>query len=132
MDRGLDAEPLGGVEHSGSRWHADLPAVDGQGDHGRYLISHTPPAAVAQALVPAVSRLVSTQIAGVRLCRTKSVPMSGDAPGRSACATASTSTGSWADHLDGVVLARLAAHVAAGAETLVHLVLLIRTIRDRA
>ena len=42
---------------------------------------------VAQALVPAVSRLVSTLFVGVRRCRTKSVPMSGDAAGRSACAT---------------------------------------------
>jgi hypothetical protein len=38
-----------------------------------------PSADVAQALVPAVSRLVSTRF------RTKSVTMSGDAAGRSAC-----------------------------------------------
>ena len=44
-------------------------------------------ASVAQALVPAVSRLVSTRFAGVTRCRTKSVPRSGDAAGRSACAT---------------------------------------------
>src|ERR1019366_8380060 len=43
--------------------------------------------AVAQALVPAVSRLVSTRVAGLARCRAKSVPMSGDAAGRSACAT---------------------------------------------
>src|ERR1035438_6215314 len=43
--------------------------------------------AVAQALVPAVSRLVSTGGAGRAGCRAKSVPMSGDAAGRSACAT---------------------------------------------
>src|ERR1017187_2052123 len=35
-------------------------------------------------------------------------------------------------HLDGIVLARLAAHVAARAEALVHLVLFIRTIRNGA
>src|ERR1035441_7535138 len=43
--------------------------------------------AVAQALVPAVSRLVSTGVAGLARCRAKSVPMSGDAGGRRACAT---------------------------------------------
>src|ERR1017187_8798929 len=43
--------------------------------------------AVAQALLPAVSRLVSTRFACVARCRIKSVPMSGDAAGRSACAT---------------------------------------------
>ena len=50
-------------------------------------ISHSSSADVAQALVPAVSRLVSTRVAGVTRCRTKSVPMSGDAAGMSACAT---------------------------------------------
>src|ERR1035437_4687470 len=43
------------------------------------------PPLVAQALLPAVSRLVSTR------CRPKSVPMSGDAAGRSACATRASS-----------------------------------------
>src|ERR1035438_9856372 len=43
--------------------------------------------AVAQALVPAVSRLVSTGVAGLARCRAKSFPMGGDAAGRSACAT---------------------------------------------
>src|ERR1017187_5932933 len=47
---------------------------------------------VAQALVPAVSRLVSTRLACVTRCRTKSVPMSGDAAGTSACATSSART----------------------------------------
>src|ERR1039458_10131237 len=42
---------------------------------------------VAQALVPAVSRLVSTRGAGVARRRTKSVPLSGDSPGMSAGAT---------------------------------------------
>jgi hypothetical protein len=42
---------------------------------------------VAQALAPAVSRLISTLFVGVTRCRTKSVPMSGDAAGMSACAT---------------------------------------------
>src|ERR1035441_10171413 len=50
--------------------------------------STNPSADVAQALVPAVSRLVSTRFAGGTRCRTKSVPRSGDAAGRSACATA--------------------------------------------
>jgi len=50
-------------------------------------ISHNPSADVAQALVPAVSRLVSTHFAGEAQCRTRSVPMSGDAAGMSACAT---------------------------------------------
>src|ERR1035437_6327580 len=49
--------------------------------------SHNPSADVAQALVPAVSRLVSTRAACVTRCRTKSVPLSGDAAGMSACAT---------------------------------------------
>src|ERR1019366_795130 len=53
--------------------------------------SHNPSAEVAQGVpsgpVPAVSRLVSTLLAGVTLFRTKSVPMSGDAAGMSACAT---------------------------------------------
>src|ERR1019366_5643007 len=48
-------------------------------------------APVAQALVPAVSRLVSTLVAGVTRCRTKNVPTSGDAAGRSACATSYSS-----------------------------------------
>src|SRR5450759_4204835 len=43
---------------------------------------------VAQALLPAVSRFLSTLFAGITRCRIKSVPMSGDAAGRSACATA--------------------------------------------
>src|ERR1019366_5965201 len=42
--------------------------------------------AVAQALVPAVSRLVSTGVAGLARCRAKSVPMSGDAAGRGGAA----------------------------------------------
>ena len=46
-----------------------------------------PSAGVAQALVPAVSRLVSTPVADVKRCRTKGVPMSGDPAGMSACAT---------------------------------------------
>src|ERR1035438_7776969 len=50
-------------------------------------------APVAQALVPAVSRLVSTRFAGVTRCRTKSVPMSGDAAGMSACATSCPTDG---------------------------------------
>jgi hypothetical protein len=56
-------------------------------------ITHRSSADVAQGVpsgpVPAVSRLrlVSTLFAAVAPCRTKSVPMSGDAAGRSACAT---------------------------------------------
>src|ERR1019366_2724336 len=42
---------------------------------------------VAQALVPAVSRLVSTRVAGVGRRRNRSVPMSGAAAGMSASAT---------------------------------------------
>src|ERR1019366_5737317 len=55
------------------------------------LFGKLPSADVAQALAqgapPAVSRLVSTLVAGVTGCRTKSVPMSGDAAGMGACAT---------------------------------------------
>src|ERR1035437_5921175 len=46
---------------------------------------------VAQALVPAVSRLVSTRVVRGARCRTKSVPRSGDAAGMSACATGACS-----------------------------------------
>jgi hypothetical protein len=50
-------------------------------------ISHTPPADVAQALVPAVSRLVSTPVRGRDTVSNASVGMSADAAGTSACAT---------------------------------------------
>ena len=54
-------------------------------------ISLTPPADVAQALVPAVSRLVSTPVRGRDTVSKASVGMSADAAGRapwaSACAT---------------------------------------------
>ena len=50
-------------------------------------ISHTPPADVAQALVPAVSRLVSTLVGGRDTVSQASVGRSADAAGTSACAT---------------------------------------------
>ena len=46
-----------------------------------------PPADVAQALVPAVSRLLSTPVRGPDTVSQASVGMSADAAGRSACAT---------------------------------------------
>ena len=46
-----------------------------------------PPADVAQALVPGVSRLVSTPVRGRDTVSKASVGMSADAAGRSACAT---------------------------------------------
>ena len=45
------------------------------------------PADVAQALVPAVSRLVSTRVRGRDIRSKASVGMSADAAGKSACAT---------------------------------------------
>src|SRR5450755_3846219 len=50
-------------------------------------MSHTPPAEVARALVPAVSRPVSTPVRGRDTVSKASVGMSADAAGRSACAT---------------------------------------------
>jgi hypothetical protein len=50
-------------------------------------ISHTLPADVAQALVPAVSRLVSTPVRGRDTVSKAGVGMSADAAGMSACAT---------------------------------------------
>src|ERR1035437_7296221 len=50
---------------------------------------------VAQALVPAVSRLASTRFAGVTRCRTKSVPRRGDGAGRRAGATDWPEDNSW-------------------------------------
>src|ERR1017187_5944832 len=82
---------------------------------------------VAHALLRAASSLHSTP----QRCGVAGVGKSADAARSSACATCG-SRYSWAYHLDGVVPAHLAAHVAAGAETLVHLVLLIRTIRNGA
>src|ERR1035441_6477105 len=46
-----------------------------------------PPADVAQALVPAVSRLLSTPVRGPDTVSQASVGISADAAGRSACAT---------------------------------------------
>src|ERR1035437_11144390 len=87
---------------------------------------------VAQALVPAVSRLVSTRVVRGARCRTKSVPRSGDAAGMSACATGACSPsfehlaqrfrgvaflmaghpfGGGGDHAAGAVLAALGAPV---------------------
>ena len=51
------------------------------------IISHTPPADVAQALVPAVSRLVSTPVRGRDAVSKASVGMRADVAGRSACDT---------------------------------------------
>jgi len=50
-------------------------------------ISHARPADVAQALVPAVSRLVSTPLPGCDTLSETGVGMSADAAGTSACAT---------------------------------------------
>src|ERR1035437_7494754 len=55
-------------------------------DPGRRGDATMKPVDVAQALVPAVSRLVSTRFARATPCWAKSVPMSGDAAGRRACA----------------------------------------------
>jgi acylaminoacyl-peptidase len=54
-------------------------------------ISHTPPSDVAQTLVSAVSRLVSTPVRVSDKVSSPSVGMSADAAGRSACATSQPS-----------------------------------------
>ncbi len=50
-------------------------------------ISHKPPADVAQALLPAASRLVSTPVRRADTVSKRNVGMSADAAGKSACAT---------------------------------------------
>jgi hypothetical protein len=90
--RGYGRETDRSLPDLAAAWAAETFGVSGAKPYvALSRISHTPPADVARALVPAVSRLISTRVRAGDEMSHASVGMSADAAGTSARATSSDS-----------------------------------------